>query len=117
VVWGMTMLHYLGTDNRGVGVEWFFLAVLVRDVVLVGLAVLVAREALRPDDDVVRTTWPGVDDPAGGVLDGSRDVLVLGRGSGLQRGAQLRDLLGVRGGVPRGLQDDGAAGGARDVDQ
>ena len=117
VVWGMTMLHYLGTDNRGVGVEWFFLAVLLRDLALVVLMVLVVREVLRPDEDVVRTSWPGVDDPAGGVLDGSRDRVVLRRGSAVQGGAQPRDLLGVRGGVPRGLQDDGAARGARDVDQ
>jgi uncharacterized membrane protein len=111
VVWGVTMLHYLGTDNRGVGVEWFFLAVLVRDVALVVLMVLVAREMLRPDTDVVRTSWPGVDDPAGGVLDGSRD------GSLLQRGPQPRHLLGVRGGVPRRLEDDGAAGRAGHPDQ
>jgi hypothetical protein len=73
----MTMLHYLGTDNRGVGQEWFFLAVLVRDAALVALMVLVVREMLRPDADVVRTTWLGVDDPAGGVLDQARDRLVL----------------------------------------
>ena len=30
---------------------------------------LVVRDVLRPDGDVVRTSWPGVDDPAGGVLD------------------------------------------------
>src|SRR4029453_14381067 len=90
VVWGMTMLYYLGRDNRGVEVEWFFLAVLVRDAALVLLMILVVRETLRPAADVVRTPWPGVDDPAGGVLDGSRDRLAL------QRGAKLRDLLGVR---------------------
>jgi uncharacterized membrane protein len=111
VVWGMTMLHYLGRDNRGVEVEWFFLAVLVRDAALVVLMVLVVREILRPDSDVVRTTWPGVDDPAGGVLDGTRDRLSL------QRGAQLRDLLGVRGGVPRRLEDDGAGGRPRHLDE
>jgi uncharacterized membrane protein len=111
VVWGLTMLHYLGTENRGVGVEWFFLAVLVRDVALVVLMVLVAREVLRPDSDVVRTSWPGVDDPAGGVLDGSRDRLVL------QGRAQPSDLLGVRGGVPGRLEDDGAAGRAGHADE
>jgi uncharacterized membrane protein len=77
LVWVLTMLYYLGSENRGVEVEWFFLAVLVRDAVLVALVVLVAREMRRPDDDVVRTSWPGVDDPAGGVLDGSRDALTL----------------------------------------
>ncbi|WP_100498016.1 glycosyltransferase family 87 protein [Geodermatophilus chilensis] len=77
LVWVLTMLYYLGTDNRGVEVEWFFLAVLVRDAVVVALMVLVAREMRRPDDDVVRTSWPGVDDPAGGPLEGARDVVTL----------------------------------------
>ena len=27
LVWVLTMLYYLGTDNRGVDVEWFFFAV------------------------------------------------------------------------------------------
>jgi hypothetical protein len=35
------------------------------------------RDVLRPDDDVVRTSWPGVDDPAGGPLDRSPDTFVL----------------------------------------
>jgi uncharacterized membrane protein len=92
LVWGMTMLHYLGTDNRGVGQEWFFLAVLVRDAALVVLVVLVVREILRPDSDVVRTTWPGVDDPAGGVLDGRRDGAALHRIQAvLSRRARTRD--------------------------
>ena len=63
------MLWYLGTDNRGVEVEWFFLGVALRDVAVVVLMALVVRDVLRPDGDVVRTSWPGVDDPAGGVLD------------------------------------------------
>ncbi|WP_324275106.1 hypothetical protein [Blastococcus brunescens] len=61
----MTMLHYLGTDNRGIEVEWFFFGVLLRDVAVVLLMALVVRDVLRPDADVVRTSWPGVDDPAG----------------------------------------------------
>jgi uncharacterized membrane protein len=77
LVWVLTMLYYLGTQNRGVEVEWFFTAVLVRDAVLVALVVLVAREVRRPDDDVVRTSWPGVDDPAGGPLDGAHDTVTL----------------------------------------
>jgi uncharacterized membrane protein len=73
LVWIVTMLHYLGTANRGIGVEWFFLGVLLRDVAVVVLMALVVRDVLRPDGDVVRTSWPGVDDPAGGVLDHARD--------------------------------------------
>jgi hypothetical protein len=71
------MLWYLGLHNRGVGIEWFFFAVVLRDVAVIALMGLVVRDVLRPDDDVVRTTWPGVDDPAGGVIDGARDMVTL----------------------------------------
>jgi uncharacterized membrane protein len=79
LVWVVTMLHYLGTANRGIEVEWFFLGVLVRDVAVLALMALVVRDVLRPDGDVVRTSWPGVDDPAGGVLERSPDRVVLRR--------------------------------------
>jgi uncharacterized membrane protein len=77
LVWVVTMLHYLGTDNRGIEVEWFFLGVIARDVAVVVLMALVVRDVLRPDGDVVRTSWPGVDDPAGGPLEHARDRWVL----------------------------------------
>jgi hypothetical protein len=41
------------------------------------VAALVVRDVLRPEHDVVRAA--GVDDPAGGVLDGALDRVVLGR--------------------------------------
>jgi uncharacterized membrane protein len=85
LVWMITMLNYLGTQNRGIGVEWFFLTVSIRDAVVLVLMGLVVRDVLRPDGDVVRTTWPGVDDPAGGVLDGAVDAMTL-RPSGSHRG-------------------------------
>jgi hypothetical protein len=37
------------------------------------IAGLVVRDVLRPERDVVRQS--GMDDPAGGVLDGARDRL------------------------------------------
>ena len=83
LVWVVTMLHYLGSANRGIGVEWFFLGVLLRDLAVLVLMALVVRDVLRPDGDVVRTSWPGVDDPAGGVLDRARDRVVLGRSSAM----------------------------------
>ncbi len=79
VLWVVRMLWYLGAADRGVGVEWFFLAVVVRDVALVVLVALVVRDVWRPDGDVVRTSWPAVDDPAGGPLDGADDRVVLRR--------------------------------------
>jgi len=60
-----------GAPGKGIGVEWFLSAVVVRDLLLLGLAALVVRDVLRPELDVVRRD--GVDDPAGGVLDGAPD--------------------------------------------
>jgi len=116
LLWVPRLLWYLGTDHRGVKVQWFLLGVGIRDLAVLTIMGLVVRDVLRPDGDPVRTTWPGVDDPAGGVLDGAPDRLVLG-GSAAQGLAEQDDLGGVRGGVPRGLQDDGAVGGAGDVEQ
>ena len=77
LVWTMTMLYYLGADNRGVDVEWFYLAVGLRDAALLLLMALVAREVWYPDTDLVRRSWHGTDDPAGGFLDGAPDVFTL----------------------------------------
>ncbi|UOY00586.1 glycosyltransferase family 87 protein [Blastococcus sp. PRF04-17] len=116
LLWVPRLLWYLGADNRGVEIEWFFLGVGLRDIAVVVLMGLVVRDVLHPDGDVVRTTWPGVDDPAGGVLDHAPDVRTLG-GSAGQRRADESDLLGVRGGVARGLEDDGAVGRPRHVEE
>jgi uncharacterized membrane protein len=66
-------LFFVNNDDPGSGiaVEWFVTAVLVRDAVLLGIAALVVRDVLQPEHDVVRRA--GVDDPAGGVLDGVPD--------------------------------------------
>jgi uncharacterized membrane protein len=77
LVWVVTMLWYLGSANRGIDEEWFWMVVVARDVAVLLLVALVVREIWRPDHDVVRTSWPGVDDPAGGVLDHAPDVLTL----------------------------------------
>ena len=81
LVWVVTMLHYLGADERGIDVEWFFLGVGLRDVAVLVLMGLVVRDVLTPDQDVVRTSWPGVDDPAGGPLDRAEDVVWIPRRS------------------------------------
>ena len=126
LLWVPRMLWYLGTDNRGVDVEWFFLGVFARDVAVVVLMGLVVRDVLRPDGDVVRTSWWGTDDPAGGVLDGAPDRVVLAprrrRGPRARHSAgeglpQRRDLLGMGRGVPGGLEDDGAARRPRHLDE
>jgi uncharacterized membrane protein len=118
LLWVPRLLWYLGTGNRGIEVEWFFLAVTVRDVAVVVLMGLVVRDVLHPDGDVVRTSWPGVDDPAGGVLDHAADRRTLGRpASAPEGGAEDLDLLRVRGRVAGGLEDHGAVGRPRDLDQ
>jgi hypothetical protein len=96
--------------------------VLLRDAALLVLMALVVRDVLRPDGDVVRTSWPGVDDPAGGVLDRAPDRVVarglrVSKVGSAEGGAKQGELLGVAGGVSRGLQDDRAVGGPRDLDQ
>jgi uncharacterized membrane protein len=123
LVWVVTMLHYLGTDNRGIEVEWFFLGVILRDVAVLVLMALVVRDVLRPDGDVVRTSWPGIDDPAGGVLDHAPDRVrlrgfrLVREGSAAEGGPKDRDLLGVAGGVAGGLENDQAVRRPGHLDQ
>jgi len=64
---------FVANDKPGQGIDiaWFFAAVLLRDAVLVWIMGQVVRDVLRPERDVVRRD--GVDDPAGGVLDGAPD--------------------------------------------
>ncbi|MBN1094495.1 DUF2029 domain-containing protein [Blastococcus sp. TML/M2B] len=71
LVWVTRMLWYLGPEDNGIAVEWFLLAVVIRDVAVLVLVALVVRDVLDPDRDIVRTSWPGVDDPAGGPLEDS----------------------------------------------
>ncbi len=86
LLWVPRLLWYLGTDNRGIRAQWFYLAVSIRDLAVVVLMALVVRDVLHPDADPVRTSWPGTDDPAGGVLDQATDVVVLGsRGRSMPR--------------------------------
>jgi uncharacterized membrane protein len=57
--------------KAGVSEGWFVTAAALRQLALVGLCVLIIRSIYRPATDPVRV--PGVDDPAGGVLDGLPD--------------------------------------------
>jgi uncharacterized membrane protein len=125
LLWVPRLLWYLGTDNRGVKVEWFLLAVVIRDLAVLSLMALVVRDVLRPDADVVRTTWPGIDDPAGGALDKAPDrltvrglrVLRQEGGSAAESAAQQFDLPGVSGRVAGGLQDDRTVGRTGDLEE
>ncbi len=72
-VWLLTLTVLLGfsVPAHGVAYGWLMLALLIRDGLLIALAVLVVREMWRPWLDVVRAD--GADDPGGGVFDGAPD--------------------------------------------
>jgi uncharacterized membrane protein len=75
LVWVPRMYFYLGTDHKGLPIDWFLGTVVLRDAAVVLLCVLVVREVYRPSLDLVRRS--GEDDPAGGFLDGAPDRRVL----------------------------------------
>ncbi|MEU8798152.1 glycosyltransferase 87 family protein [Spirillospora sp. NPDC048819] len=77
-----TLSAVLGFDapEGGISQDVYHLALLARFVTVLALAALVVWDVLRPSSDVVRSG--GVDDPAGGVLDGAEDVISLGRWRG-----------------------------------
>jgi uncharacterized membrane protein len=61
----------------GIGGGLYFAALLARFGSVALLCALVVRDILRPGADVVRAD--GEDDPAGGILDGATDAVVLRR--------------------------------------
>jgi hypothetical protein len=84
LVWQLTELmvvttrfyYFINVDkgdngSQGIGEMWFFTAVWIRDAMLLVLMALVVRDILRPEYDVVRRS--GMDDPAGGILDGDQE--------------------------------------------
>ena len=79
---GAELPEVLGTvagfdlPSEGISTETYYVALLARFVTVVLLAALVVWDILRPSGDIVRRD--GADDPAGGVLDGARDVVSLG---------------------------------------
>jgi uncharacterized membrane protein len=62
----------LDHSDQGLPLDTYLIFVVVRDLVLFWLMGLVVRDVLVPRGDVVRRD--GVDDPAGGVLDGAPDA-------------------------------------------
>ena len=68
-LWAPRMAYYLGPDHRGLPIEPFLGAVLIRDAAVLLLVALVLRAIWRPEHDPVRVA--GDDDPHGGVLNGA----------------------------------------------
>src|SRR5215469_12641806 len=65
----------LGTSGA-IGHGLYFTALLARFAAVLAMCVLVIRDIVRPERDIVRAGGKE-DDPAGGVLDGAEDRLVL----------------------------------------
>lgn len=70
LVWAPRMAYYLGPERKGLPIEPFLGAVLIRDGAVLLLVALVLRDVWRPDADPVRRS--GEDDPHGGVLNDAR---------------------------------------------
>lgn len=76
-IWGYLVTVVAGPQTAGaIGPGQYFAALIARFAAVLLLCALVVRDILRPDADLVRAD--GVDDPAGGVLSGAPDRLVLG---------------------------------------
>jgi uncharacterized membrane protein len=72
LVWVPRMMYLYGEQNQGLPEQWFTATVLLRDVAVIMLCALVVRQIYRPELDLVRNGGR-VDDPSGGVFDGSSD--------------------------------------------
>ncbi len=96
LVWVPRMYFYLGPDAKGLPAPWFYGAVLVRDLAVLGVAALIVRSVLRPEHDPIRSPRDpsvsrGLDDPDGGVLeDADDDPRVLDRADRLAAALRRR---------------------------
>ncbi|HEX9554235.1 MAG TPA: hypothetical protein VF983_13610, partial [Streptosporangiaceae bacterium] len=76
-IWGYLIFVTPDPHASGaVGPGLYFTALLARFCSVLLLSGLVIRDIIRPDRDVIRADGD-TDDPAGGVLDGAPDRLVL----------------------------------------
>jgi uncharacterized membrane protein len=84
LVWAPRMYFYLGTDNKGLPIDWFLGAVLLRDAAVITLCVLIIKEIYHPERDRVRMAG---DDPLEGVLADAPDrpLVIPARGEPLHR--------------------------------
>src|SRR5207253_2932288 len=65
-VWFLTLTLLLGESGapqHGINYGWLMLVIVVRDLLLIAMAVMVVREMCRPELDIVRAD--GSDDPGG----------------------------------------------------
>jgi uncharacterized membrane protein len=127
-IWGYFVYLYRSPGEpgyAGISPGWYFVVLLARFIAVGLLATVVVYDILHPERDVVRAT--GHDDPAGGVLDGAPDRLVLSWQRSARRPIQVsaglsRDMIAepadVRGEPGLGcLADNGRARRAHHVEQ
>jgi uncharacterized membrane protein len=74
LVWVPRMYFYLGTDNKGLPIDWFLGAVLLRDAAVVVLCVIILKEIYHPERDKVRMSG---DDPLAGVMEDAPDRRIV----------------------------------------
>ena len=99
LLWVPRMAYYLGPDHKGLPIEPFLGAVLIRDTAVIVLMALILRDIYHPTHDPIRAT--GEDDPHGGVLDNAPDSFSpTWRHIGVLRPPQARhgDISGSEGG-------------------
>ena len=76
-IWGYLIFVINGAQfPDAITTGWYFAALIARFLTVLLLSALVIRDIIRPERDVVRAE-DGADDPAGGVLNGAPDRLVL----------------------------------------
>jgi uncharacterized membrane protein len=101
-IWGYFVYLYPspgGTGYTGIGPGWYFVTLAARLLTVGLLASVVVRDIFHPERDVVRAAKDR-DDPAGGVLDGAPDrlVIVWQRGRGGHGGTCGSPMRGATGG-------------------
>ncbi len=93
-IWGYFVYLYTAPGQpgyAGITPGWYFVTLLARFLTVGLVCGFVVIDVLHPERDVVRLS--GRDDPAGGVLDGAPDRLVLGWQRGARRPAQASASL------------------------
>ena len=93
-IWGYFVYLYQAPDQAGLpgfSPGWYFATLIARLLAVGLLAFVVVQDILHPERDVVRAR--GHDDPAGGVLDGAPDRVVIVWQRGARRPAQASASL------------------------
>ncbi|MFE2095753.1 MULTISPECIES: glycosyltransferase family 87 protein [unclassified Streptomyces] len=97
-IWMYLAYTTSGDAHKGLPTQGYHWAIMLHLLGTLYLCVVVVRDILMPERDVVRRS--GDDDPSGGVLDGAEDVFVLGAATRPPRHAAHFDAPQVDWGRP-----------------